>query len=201
MRLPAERFGVARGVQRGRFHKTLTLAGYGSPKVRHEPFAKLALQFAHQVTNPNSVHAAENALDEIPNLSVVIEVEDPDLERFSQLEHAIHAVFVALRSHIGIAAAFVARADGRDRGAPILERYGMEDVAVRCVIQHLAQGASVSEQIELRTLRDLQQKLTERFACAVRKGEELEKLVRLVLLPPRNKRRPFAVEHEAERAD
>src|SRR5216683_1908752 len=77
----------------------------------------------------------------------------------------------------------------------------MEDVAMRCVIQHLAQGASVSEQIELRTLRDLQQKLTERFACAVRKGEKLEKFVRLVLLPPRNKRRPFAVEHEAERAD
>src|SRR5216684_1823861 len=102
MRLPAERFGVARGVQRGRFHKTLTLAGYGSPKVRHEPFAKLALQFAHQVTNPNSVHAAENALDEIPHLSLVIEVESPDLERFSQLEHAIHPVFVALRSHIAI---------------------------------------------------------------------------------------------------
>src|SRR5216683_5392483 len=77
----------------------------------------------------------------------------------------------------------------------------MEDVAMRCVIQHLAQGASVSEQIELRTLRDLEEKLTERFACAVRKGEKLEKLVRLVLLPPRNKRRPFAVEHEAERAD
>src|SRR5229473_1932778 len=77
----------------------------------------------------------------------------------------------------------------------------MEDVAMRRVIQHLAQGASVSEQIELCTLRDLQQKLTERFACAVRKGEKLEKFVRLVLLPPRNKRRAFAsVTGKASRA-
>src|SRR6266851_4904570 len=172
MRLAAERFRIARGVQRGRFHKTLTLAGYGSPQVRPQPFAKLALQFAHQVTNPNSVHAAENALDEIPNLSVVIEVEGPDLERFSQLEHAIHPVFFSLRSHVGIAAAFVARADGRDLDAPILEGYGMEDVAMRCVIQQLAQGASVSEQIELRTLRDLEEKLAERFARVVRQGEK-----------------------------
>src|SRR5260370_26599859 len=65
----------------------------------------------------------------------------------------------------------------------------------------LAQGASVREQIDLRTLRDLEEKLTERFACGLRRGEKLEKFVRLVLLPPRNKRRPFAVEHEAERAD
>src|SRR2546428_550754 len=37
----------------------------------------------------------------------------------------------------------------------------MEDVAVRRVIQQLAQGASVSEQIELRTLRDLGEVLLE----------------------------------------
>src|ERR1700730_15339509 len=98
MRLPAERFGIAREVQRGRIHKTLTLAGYGSPQGRPGALAKLALQFEllHQVTNANSVHATENTLDEIHDLSVVIEVEGPDLERFSQLEHAIHSVFASL---------------------------------------------------------------------------------------------------------
>src|SRR5208337_4222684 len=147
-----------------------------------------------QVGDPDSMNAAEDALNEISELAVAINLHASHPKRLIQPEQAVDSKLAPPRAYRGIAAPFVARSDRDDRDASVAERERMEDVAGRGVTEELAQLAAIGEQVESGAARDLEDEIADRFARPIRECDQLGEFAGRIFLAPRDRRRHLAAE-------
>src|ERR1700722_5697279 len=127
MRSFAKSSVVARFVERGRRHEAFALAGDHVMKAGMQRLGEILVEIPQEVGDFESVKTTEQTFDVVADLTVTVEFEGLDAQRFGQRQQTVHPVFVALGAHRRVATAFESRTDGRERDATVAERNWMED--------------------------------------------------------------------------